>query len=143
MASHLDALQGDPTRFRTLSEMEGAPADFGHQHAGWIEPRSLLSHRKWSPLSMATLHVAREALAQSGWSDDERREAAVFFGTSRGALAGWIENWPGRRPFSLMAASNSLPSEPASAVSSELGISGPWQVISTGCCAGLDALVRQ
>lgn len=140
VASHLDALRGEPTRFRTLSNMEGAPAGFPHQHAGWIEPRSLLTHRKWSPLSMATLHVAREALAQAGWSGDQRREAAVFFGTSRGALAGWIDDWPGRRPFGLMAASNSLPSEPASAVSSELGINGPWQVISTGCCAGLDAL---
>jgi 3-oxoacyl-[acyl-carrier-protein] synthase II len=39
-----------------------------------------------------------------------------------------------------MAASNSLPSEPASAISSEFGIEGPWQVLSSGCCAGLDAL---
>jgi 3-oxoacyl-[acyl-carrier-protein] synthase II len=39
-----------------------------------------------------------------------------------------------------MAASNSLPSEPASAVSSEFGIEGPWQLLSSGCCAGLDAL---
>lgn len=39
-----------------------------------------------------------------------------------------------------MAANNSLPSEPAAAVAHEFGIEGPWQVLSSGCCAGLDAL---
>jgi 3-oxoacyl-[acyl-carrier-protein] synthase II len=120
--------------------MPGTPVGFEKQHASWIDPRSLISHRKWSPASAAAIHVAREALDAAGWSAAERRETAVFAGTSRGALAGWIEAWPERRPFGLMAASNSLPSEPASAVSSELGIEGPWQVLSSGCCAGLDAL---
>ncbi|MGB6221108.1 beta-ketoacyl synthase N-terminal-like domain-containing protein [Haloferula sp.] len=120
--------------------MPAAPVGFEAQHASWIEPRSLLNHRKWSPISAAAVHVAREALESSGWSLEERKDAAVFAGTSRGAVAGWIEPWPERRAFGLMAASNSLPSEPASAVSSELGIDGPWQVLSSGCCAGLDAL---
>jgi 3-oxoacyl-[acyl-carrier-protein] synthase II len=138
--AHRTALGAQPIRFRPLAEMPGTPAGFENQHASWIEPRSLLNHRKWSPASAAAIHVAREALESAAWSDAERRETAVFVGTSRGALAGWLEPWPERRPFGLMAASNSLPSEPASAVSSEFGIEGPWQVLSSGCCAGLDAL---
>ncbi|MFC7337113.1 beta-ketoacyl synthase N-terminal-like domain-containing protein [Haloferula chungangensis] len=140
LAAHHAAIAREPARFRPLSEMPGTPPGFENQHAGWIESRSLLTHRKWSPPSVAAIHVAREALDAAGWSAAERRNAAVFAGTSRGALAGWIEPWPGRRPFGLMAASNSLPSEPASAVSSEFGIEGPWQLLSSGCCAGLDAL---
>jgi 3-oxoacyl-[acyl-carrier-protein] synthase II len=140
LAAHLAAIASAPVRFRSLAEMPGTPAGFEGQHARWIEPRSLLSHRKWSPASAAAIHVAREALVSAGWSAADRRGAAVFAGTSRGALAGWIEPWPDRRPFGLMAASNSLPSEPASAVSSEFGIEGPWQLLSSGCCAGLDAL---
>jgi len=140
LAAHLAAIASGPAPFRPLAEMPGTPAGFEGQHARWIEPRSLLRHRKWSPASAAAIHVAREALATAGWSAADRRGAAVFAGTSRGALAGWIEPWPDRRPFGLMAASNSLPSEPASAVSSEFGIEGPWQLLSSGCCAGLDAL---
>ena len=140
LAAHHAAIQSPAPRFRPLAEMEGAPAGFERQHASWIEPRSLINHRKWSPASAAAIHVAREALDSAGWSAAERRDVAVFAGTSRGSLAGWIEPWPGRRPFGLMAASNSLPSEPASAVSSEFGIEGPWQLLSSGCCAGLDAL---
>jgi 3-oxoacyl-(acyl-carrier-protein) synthase len=64
----------------------------------------------------------------------------VFFGSSRGPLAGWTDPWPGRRGFDLLAATNSLPAEPAAAVSAVHGIGGPWQVTSTGCCSGLDAL---
>jgi len=39
-----------------------------------------------------------------------------------------------------MAASNSMHGEIASAVSIELGITGPWQTIASGCAASLDAL---
>lgn len=140
LAAHHAAMACEPPRFRPLAEMPGTPSGFENQHASWIEPRSLLNHRKWSPASAAAIHVTREALDSAAWSAVERRSTAVFAGTSRGALAGWIEPWPDRRPFGLMAASNSLPSEPASAVSSEFGIEGPWQLLSSGCCAGLDAL---
>jgi 3-oxoacyl-[acyl-carrier-protein] synthase II len=61
-------------------------------------------------------------------------------GTSRGSAAGWLSPWPGRRPFRLMAASNTIHSEPATAVSIELGIGGPVQVLASGCAAGLDAI---
>jgi 3-oxoacyl-[acyl-carrier-protein] synthase II len=64
----------------------------------------------------------------------------LFLGTSRGTADGWVDPWPQRRAFPLMAASNSLHSEPAAAISIELGIRGPWQVQASGCAAGLDAL---
>ncbi len=106
----------------------------------WISPRNLLNHRKWSPASMAALHVAREAVEMAGWNASERRNAALVVGTSRGNAAGWLDPWPGRRPFKLMAASNTIHSEPATAVTIELGILGENHVVASGCSAGLDAL---
>ncbi len=89
---------------------------------------------------MAALHVARQAITDAGWSDEELRDAAVVVGTSRGNAAGWLGPWPGRRPFKLMAASNTIHSEPASAISIEFGITGPHHVLASGCAAGLDAI---
>lgn len=89
---------------------------------------------------MASLHVARQAVADAGWTSSALADAALFLGTSRGTAAGWIDPWPERRAFPLMSASNSLHSEPAAAISIELGIHGPWQVQASGCAAGLDAL---
>ena len=71
---------------------------------------------------------------------DELRDAALVVGTSRGNAAGWLGPWPGRRPFKLMAASNTIHSEPASAISIEFGITGPNHVLASGCAAGLDAI---
>ncbi len=89
---------------------------------------------------MAALHVARQAVAEAGWNADDLRDAALVVGTSRGNAAGWLGPWPGRRPFKLMAASNTIHSEPASAISIELGITGPNHVLASGCAAGLDAI---
>lgn len=89
---------------------------------------------------MAALHVAREAIGNAGWSARELRDAALVVGTSRGNAAGWLGPWPGRRPFRLMAASNTMHSEPASAITIEFGITGPNHVIASGCAAGLDAV---
>lgn len=89
---------------------------------------------------MAALHVAREAVSSAGWGEDELRAAALIVGTSRGNAAGWLGSWPGRRPFKLMAASNTIHSEPSTVVSIELGILGPNHVVASGCSAGLDAL---
>lgn len=89
---------------------------------------------------MAALHVAREAVAAANWSSDDLRGAAVVLGTSRGNAAGWLGPWPERRPFKLMAASNTIHSEPAAAITIELGIQGPYQVLASGCSAGLDAI---
>jgi 3-oxoacyl-[acyl-carrier-protein] synthase II len=89
---------------------------------------------------MAALHVAREAVAQAGWTAGELREAALVVGTSRGNAAGWLGPWPGRRPFRLMAASNTIHSEPATAISIEFQMGGPNHVLASGCSAGLDAI---
>ncbi len=89
---------------------------------------------------MAALHVAREAIAEAGWSAGDLRDAALVVGTSRGNAAGWLGPWPGRRPFKLMSASNTIHSEPASAISIEFGITGPNHVLASGCAAGLDAI---
>jgi len=89
---------------------------------------------------MAALHVARQAIADAGWTADDLRDAALVVGTSRGNAAGWLGPWPGRRPFKLMAASNTIHSEPASAISIEFQITGPNHVLASGCSAGLDAI---
>jgi 3-oxoacyl-[acyl-carrier-protein] synthase II len=89
---------------------------------------------------MAALHVARQAIAEAGWTADELRDAALVLGTSRGNAAGWLSPWPGRRPFKLMAASNTIHSEAASAITIEFGITGPNHVLANGCAAGLDAV---
>ena len=89
---------------------------------------------------MAALHVARQAIADAGWGPDELTDAALVVGTSRGNAAAWLGPWPGRRPFRLMAASNTIHSEPAAAISIEFGITGPNQVLASGCSAGLDAV---
>ena len=139
MAAHLAAINSGRTNFQPLVGLLGTGSPHRELPASWIERRSLLTHRKWSPASMAALHVAREAIADAGWTADELSEVVLFLGTSRGTAAGWIDPWPQRRAFPLMAASNSLHSEPAAAVSIELGIRGPWQVQASGCAAGLDA----
>lgn len=89
---------------------------------------------------MAALHVARQAVTAAAWTADDLRDAALVLGTSRGNAAGWLGPWPGRRPFRLMSASNTIHSEPASAISIELGITGPNHVLASGCAAGLDAI---
>lgn len=89
---------------------------------------------------MAALHVARQAISAAGWGSDDLRDAALVVGTSRGNAAGWLDPWPGRRPFKLMAASNTIHSEPCSAISIEFGITGPNHVLASGCAAGLDAV---
>jgi len=89
---------------------------------------------------MAALHAAREAITDAAWSADDLHDAALVLGTSRGNAAGWLGPWPGRRSFRLMAASNTIHSEPASAISIEFQITGPNHVLASGCSAGLDAI---
>jgi 3-oxoacyl-(acyl-carrier-protein) synthase len=138
VGEHCDAIIAGKEAFRPLGELISCKA--AEVPASWIPSRAALSHRKWSPASMAALHVARQAIAAAGWGAEELRDAVLLFGTSRGGLAGWLEPWPGRRGFPVMEVSNSMHGEGAAAVSIELGIGGAYQVISTGCSAGLDAL---
>jgi len=123
-----------------LGELLGNGSPHAELPAAWIADRALLTHRKWSPATAAALHVARQAVAEAGWTQAELRDAALVVGTSRGNAAGWLEPWPGRRAFRVMAASNTIHSEPATAISIEFGISGPNHVLASGCAAGLDAV---
>jgi 3-oxoacyl-[acyl-carrier-protein] synthase II len=140
VAAHHQAVMARQVPFRKLGELLGNDSPHAQQSGAWIEPRQLLVNRKWSPATMAALHVARQAISEAGWSDQDLRDAALVVGTSRGNAAGWLGPWPGRRPFKLMAASNTIHSEPASAISIEFGITGPHHVLASGCAAGLDAV---
>jgi len=140
MAAHHQAVMARQVPFQWLGKLLGSGSVHARRPAAWIENRALLRHRKWSPVTMAALHVAREAIAEAGWTADELRDAALVLASSRGNAAGWLGPWPGRRPFRLMAASNTLHSEPASAISIEFQITGPSHVLASGCAAGLDAI---
>lgn len=137
-SEHAQAMENGETGLRPLSELLSNQCDCGDLQAAWIKDRKLLNSRKWAPASALALHCAKEAIADAGLTGDALKNAAIIAGSSRGNA--WLGDWPERRPFKLMAASNSMHGEIASAVSIELGITGPWQVISSGCAASLDAL---
>ncbi|MEP2776984.1 MAG: beta-ketoacyl synthase N-terminal-like domain-containing protein [Luteolibacter sp.] len=138
--AHHRAISEGRTAIGRLGEILGQASSHAARPGAWISPREMLTHRKWSPVSMAALHAAKEAVAAAGWTPEELASAALVVGTSRGNAAGWLGEWPGRRPFKLMAASNTIHSEPATAISIELGIYGANHVTASGCSAGLDAL---
>ncbi|MBN8459571.1 MAG: hypothetical protein J0M04_17210 [Verrucomicrobia bacterium] len=138
--AHLAAVRGRVVPFRPLGGLLGAENPHAKRPGAWIENRAALTHRKWSPVTMAALHVAGQAITEAGWNADDLRDAALVVGTSRGNAAGWLGPWPGRRPFKLMAASNTIHSEPAAAISIVHGMPGPNQVLASGCSAGLDAI---
>lgn len=140
LQTHHDAVMLGTVPFQPLAELLGGDSPHASRPAAWIRDRKLLLSRKWSPATMAALHVARQAVAESGWSTAELEDAALIVGTSRGNAAGWLAPWPGRRPFKLMAASNTIHSEAAAAISIEFGIAGPNHVLASGCSAGLDAV---
>lgn len=137
---HVEKISAGRHALRPLSELFGDDFRLADLNAAWIGNRKLMLSRKWAPASMLSLHVAKQALADAGLSPTDMKDAAVIVGSSRGNVAGWVSDWPGRRPFALMAASNSMHGELASAVTIELGIKGPWQVIASGCAASLDAM---
>jgi len=140
VAEHYASILARHVPFRRLGLLLGDDSPHAQRPAAWIAERALLVNRKWSPTTMAALHVAREAIAEAGWTTEELKDAALVVGTSRGNAAGWLAPWPGRRPFRLMAASNTIHSEPASAITIEFGITGPNHVLASGCAAGLDAV---
>lgn len=136
-AEHASNMEAGRTGLRPLADLL-KDEDYGGLQAGWIQDRSLLLSRKWAPASALALHCAIEAIDDAGLSTTDLKHAAIIAGSSRGNA--YLSGWPGRRPFKLMAASNSMHGEIASAVSIELGITGPWQTIASGCAASLDAL---
>jgi len=137
---HRRSIETGARSFRPLGELLGPESPHAALPGGWIEDRRQLTHRKWSPVTMAALIVARQAVQAAGWTAAELRDAALVLGTSRGNAAGWLGPWPGRRPFAVMAASNTIHSEPATAVGIEFRMTGPNHVVASGCAAGLDAL---
>lgn len=116
-----------------LSQQEGLLA-------GRIADRSLLKGRRYGAASNLGVQVARSAVARAGWGEAETRSAWLFAASSRGNAGELLGSHAWRRPSRRFSASNTLHSEIAAAISIELGIRGPWQMISNGCSAGLDAL---
>jgi 3-oxoacyl-[acyl-carrier-protein] synthase II len=138
LAAHQAMLDGGHSALRPLREFPSLKMDTGEIKGAWIEPRELTLSRKWAPASCLSVLVAKVAVEDAKLTKTEVRNAAVIAGSSRGNA--WLNDWPNRRPFKLMAASNSMHGEIASAVTIELGITGPWQVVSSGCSASLDAI---
>lgn len=135
---HATRMEAGETGLRPLDQLLGSEVECGNLQAGWIQDRSLLLSRKWAPASTLALHCALEAVEDANLTPSDLKHAAIIAGSSRGNA--YLTNWPNRRPFKLMAASNSMHGEIASAVSIELGITGPWQTIASGCAASLDAV---
>ncbi|MFC4993563.1 beta-ketoacyl synthase N-terminal-like domain-containing protein [Rubritalea tangerina] len=138
LEAHASSMEAGHTGLQPLQQLLGSELNCGSLMGAWIQDRSLLQSRKWAPASALALHCAKLAVKDAGLDGSALKNAAVIAGSSRGNA--WLRNWPGRRPFKLMAASNSMHGEIASAVSIELGITGPWQTIASGCAASLDAL---
>jgi 3-oxoacyl-[acyl-carrier-protein] synthase II len=86
------------------------------------------------------VHVAKRAVESAGWSAEALEEAWIFAASSRGNAGELLGANAWRRPMRRLRASNSIHSEIAAAVSIELGVRGPWQLLSNGCSSGLDAL---
>jgi len=120
-------------RFATLADFDALPV-------GLLPAREMLKGRRYGAASNVAAHVAKLVAAQAGWSLEMGRDAWLFAASSRGNAGEMLGENTWRRPLRKFSASNTMHSEIAAAVSIELGIRGPWQMISNGCCSGLDAL---
>ena len=107
---------------------------------GRITDRSPMKGRRYGAASNLAVHVARTAVQRAGWDADQTKSAWLFAASSRGNAAELLGHNAARRPVRRFSASNTIHSEIAAAVSIELGIRGPWQMLSSGCSSGLDAL---
>jgi len=107
---------------------------------GWLPEREILKGRRYGAASNAAVHVARAAVAKAGWDADALRGSWLFGASSRGNAGEMLGENTWRRPLRKFSASNTMHSEITAAASIELGIRGPWQLISNGCSSGLDAL---
>lgn len=126
---------------RPLREFGDMPDRFADVPGAWLQDRKSLSGRKYGAASNLAVNVSRQAIARAGWRTEETEQAWIFAGSSRGNSCELLGISHGRRPLPLYAASNSMHSEIASAVSIECGIRAPWQMFSNGCSSGLDALI--
>jgi 3-oxoacyl-[acyl-carrier-protein] synthase II len=143
-AAHLAAINAGHSALRPLSECPDAPlatSPFQNLPAGWITDRKTwFKGRRYGAASNAAVHAARLAISDAGWTPAQTASAWIFAGSSRANVGELLGAWPARRPIGKFRASNSMHSEVAAAVSIELGIRGPWQMLANGCSASLDAL---
>lgn len=107
---------------------------------GGLLSRELAKGRRYGATSNAAVKVAREAVRRVDWTPQEVGESWLFAASSRGNAGEMVRANAWRRPLRKFSASNTMHSEIAAAVSIELGIRGPWQMVSNGCSSGLDAL---
>ena len=119
--------------FPELGAFAGLPS-------GRLPSRAPLKGRRYGAAANAAVHVARSAVGRAGWSGLETEGAWVFAASSRGNVGEMAGSNSWRRPIRKFSASNTMHSEIAAAVSIELGVRGPWQMLSNGCSSGLDAL---
>lgn len=139
-AAHLSGVREGRGVLKPLRELWGEEHPWAGVLSGWIPDRKLLCSRRNGPASQLALLLARQAVEEAGWGENELKDAALVVGSSRGNASGWLSPWPGRRSMKILAVPNSLHSELASCVSIELGIHGPYHVLASGCAAGLDAV---
>jgi 3-oxoacyl-[acyl-carrier-protein] synthase II len=114
--------------------------EFAALPVGLLPSRELVKGRRYGATSNAAVKVAREAVRRAGWTPQALSESWLFAASSRGNVGEVVKANAWRRPVRKFSASNTMHSEIAAAVSIELGIRGPWQMVSNGCSSGLDAL---
>lgn len=78
--------------------------------------------------------VAREAVADAGWSEEEMRSVPLIVGTSKGPMDAWLEG-------SSLSSTLGL-AESASVIAADLRMIGPRLTVSGACASGLLALIR-
>ena len=76
VSQHHQAVCDRRVPFQPIGSLLGANSPHAERPGAWIASRALLTHRKWSPLTMAALHVARQAITDAGWGPAELRDAA-------------------------------------------------------------------
>lgn len=139
-ADCLTALRGRCGGLEPLSGRLSGLDEFARLPVGRFPSRELLRGRRYGAAANAAVHVARSAVGRAGWTEEETTGAWLYAASSRGNVGETAGSNAWRRPIRRFSASNSMHSEIAAAVSIELGIRGPWQMVSNGCSSGLDAL---
>jgi 3-oxoacyl-[acyl-carrier-protein] synthase II len=113
---------------------------FASLPVGALPAPGLVKGRRYGAASNAAVHVANAAVRRAGWTADEIRDSWLYGASSRGNAGEILGVNAWRRPLRKFSASNTMHCEIPAAVSIELGIKGPWQMVSNGCSSGLDAL---
>ncbi|MCX6849989.1 MAG: beta-ketoacyl synthase N-terminal-like domain-containing protein [Verrucomicrobia bacterium] len=134
----LDALRERRGGLALSSCVSGA--GFASLPVGAFPSRELVKGRRYGAASNAAVKVAAAAMHRAGWTPEQIRETWLYGASSRGNAGEILGMNAWRRPLRKFSASNTMHCEIPAAVSIELGIHGPWQMISNGCSSGLDAL---